>query len=234
MQIQAEPQQALRVINDAKSLALITGWEPSVDSVAAMLAFYHLFKGFKKIRAVVPEKVPEACYPLPESSVITHDLGPKKFAINLDTNGVQLEKVSYLLEGRTFRLILHPQTRSFEAERVSYEYLGYNYDLFIFFGLPKLSEVAPLFNYDLSEIYRNSSLNFDVRLENELFASINLVDTSLSTVCELLFKMINFWQLKLSREVSRCLLEGLTAEAPSPVGHDSPILSDLEKSPTSL
>src|SRR3989338_1756651 len=98
MQINLEPQQALEVINEAKSICLLTNQASETDSVATMMAFYHLFKNYKKIRVVVPEEVPSSCHSLPESSIIEKDLGPKKLAINLDTNGVSLEKISYLQE----------------------------------------------------------------------------------------------------------------------------------------
>jgi nanoRNase/pAp phosphatase (c-di-AMP/oligoRNAs hydrolase) len=209
MQISPQPQQALDVINESQSLCLITDSGGSVDSVSAMLAFYHLFKKYKKIRIVVPEEVPPHCHSLPESSIIERTLGPKKLSINLDTNGVVLEKVSYLMEGRTFKMILHPQTRSFEVERVSYEYLGFSFDLFMFFGVENLGRVGPLFNYDFSEVYKNASINFDTRASNESFGSINIIDSGGPSICEILFKMIGYWKLNFDRDVSLCLLNGL-------------------------
>lgn len=209
MQISPQPQQVLDVINESRSLCLITDAGGSIDSVSAMLAFYHLFKKYKKIRLVVPEEVPSFCHSLPESSIIERDLGPKKLSINLDTNGVVLEKVSYFTEGRTFKMILHPQTRSFDVERVSYEYLGFSFDLFLFFGVESLGKTAALFNYDFGEIYKNTSINFDVRAGNESFASINIIDTNSPSICEMLFKMIGYWKLNFDRDVSLCLLNGL-------------------------
>lgn len=209
MQISFEPQQALRVINDAKSIAVVTVAAPGPEVVCAMLAFYHTFKEFKKIKLVVPEAVPEACFNLPESSLIEKDLGPKKLGINLDTNGVSLEKVTYSMEGKTFKLVLHPERRAFDVERITYENLGFNYDLFIFVGVKQIGQVAPLFNYDLSEVYKNASLNFDVGLGNEKFASVNLVDEGVNSICDHFFKMLGYWKINFAREVSLCLLTGL-------------------------
>ena len=205
----------MEVINEAKSICLLTNQASETDSVATMMAFYHLFKNYKKIRVVVPEEVPSSCHSLPESSIIEKDLGPKKLAISLDTNGVSLEKISYLQEGRTFKLIVHPERRSFEVERISYEYLGYSFDLFFFIGVHGLSEVAPLFNYDFSELSARPSINLDVRSDNELFGSINLVDPTSVSVCEMFFKMLGSWKINFSREVSLCLLTGL-ANSPNP------------------
>ena len=144
MQIKPQPQQVLEVVNESKNICLITDNLAGTDEVSAMLAFYHLFKKFKKLRLVVPEEVPVSCHHLPESSVIEKDLGGRELAINFDTNGVELEKLSYSLDGRTFKMILHPQRRSFEIERVSYEYLGHNFDLFIFFGVSHLANLVSL------------------------------------------------------------------------------------------
>jgi len=232
MQINPQPQQALDVINESRSICLITDGSGSVDSVSAMLAFYHLFKKYKKLRLVVPEEVPSPCHSLPESSVIERDLGPRKLSINLDTNGVVLEKVSYLMEGKTFKMILHPQTRSFDVERVSYEYLGFSFDLFVFFGVEGLGKVAPLFNYDFGEVYKNTSINFDVKAGNESFGSINLVDAESSSICEMLFKMLGYWKLNFDRDVSLCLLNGLAHfQSSTPKELNSVFQKDAEEKP---
>lgn len=215
MQIKPQPQQVLEVINESKNICLITDSLAGADEVSAMLAFYHLFKKFKKIRLVVPEEVPSGCHHLPESSIIEKDLGARELAVNFDTNGVDLEKVSYFLDGRTFKMILHPQRRSFEIERVSYEYLGHNFDLFVFFGVSKLANLVSLFGYDFNEVYARQSINFDVRQGNEMFASLNYLDQGSSSVCEMFFKMIGYWQLNFDREVSLCLLNGLVSSQSS-------------------
>lgn len=212
----------MAVINEARSLALVTRTPASADAVCAMLAFYHLFKNFKKIRLVVPEAVPDECFSLPESSVIERDLGPKNLSINLDTNGVPLEKVSYLMEARTFKLILHPRVRSFEVERVSYEILGHNFDLFVFFAVKKIEEVAALFNYDLGEIYKNVSLNLDAGAGNEKFANVNLVAEESDSVCDFLFKLLGYWEINFTREVSLCLLTGLLNSSRHSAGETPP------------
>lgn len=215
MQIKPEPQQVLSLINESKNICLIADGLATADSVSAMLAFYHLFKKFKKIRLVVPEEVPSLCHRLPESSVIEKDLGPKNLMVNFDTNGVPLEKMTYFLEGKTFKMILHPKNRSFNVDRVSYEYQGFNFDLFVFFGVNRLVNLAPLFNYDFSEISAHSSINFDIQEGNEMFGLINAVDAKASSICEMFFKMIGSWQLNFDHEVALCLLNGLSS-FPSP------------------
>lgn len=237
MQIAPEPSQALELIHEATNICLLTQDKANADAVSAMLAFYHLFKEFKRVRVVVPEAVPVACHHLPASSVIEHDLGPKKLAVDLDTNGVQIDQISYLMQGKTFRLIVHPQSRSFDVERVSYSYLGFPHDLFIFFGVTRLAQAGPLFHYDFGELSGKACLNFDVNSENERFASINLVDATQTSVCELIFKMLSFWQIRFNRDVARCLLNGLAQTeprtfSPSRFGvRDSGVLSPTKVEP---
>ena len=138
------------------------------------------------------------------------------------------------MEGRTFKMILHPQTRSFDVERVSYEYLGFSFDLFIFFGVGGLGRVAPLFNYDFGEVYKNTSLNFDVRASNESFGSINIIDSVSPTICEMLFKMIGYWKLNFDRDVSLCLLNGLAHfQSSTPSQLNSVFQKDVPEKPDS-
>lgn len=219
MQIKPEPQQVLNLINDSHHICLITDASATADSVSAMLAFHHLFKKFKEIRLVVPEEVPTSCHQLPESSIIEKDLGPKNLLINFDTNGVAIDKVTYFLAGKTFKMVLHPKTRSFNVDRVSYEYQGFNFDLFVFFGVAKLANLGPLFNYDFGEISAQPSINFDIHKDNEMFGLINSVDSYASSICEMFFKMIGSWQLNFDHEVSLCLLNGLASSQSSTPGN---------------
>lgn len=211
MQIRSDDEQFLSLLKGAKSIALLTSSTANADTVSAMLAFYHLFKDTeRKITLVVPEAVPSSCQSLPESSVIKSDLGPKNLIISLDTKGSSLSKISYSQEGSIFNLTIHPKERSFEVEKIRYSYEGDKFDAFIIFGVSKISDLEDLYTKNQKEFSQIPIVSFDYHPGNEKYGSINLIDESVNSMSEALFRKIIVWGLVPGREAAAALLNGLS------------------------
>ena len=210
MQLRSDDEQFLNLLKGEKSIVLLTSGKADADTVSAMLAFYHLFKGAeRKITLVVPEVVPLQCQNLSESSVIKSDLGPKNLIISLDTKGSPLSKISYSQEGGIFNLIIHPKERSFEIEKIRYSYEGDKFDAFIVFGVSKISDLEDLYTKNQKEFSQVPVVNFDYHAGNDRYGSINLVDESAEGMSEALFRKIVVWGLVPSREAATALLNGI-------------------------
>ena len=188
MQVKSESDQVLSMIKSSKSLALITDRQANCDTVASMLAFYHSFKSEEaKVSVIVPEEVPSGCQGLPESSVITNDLGPKNLVVSLDTAGMPLTKISYSQEGPIFNLIIHPKERSFEVERIRYSYEGTNFDTIVLFSVLRLSDLGDLYSKNQKEFSAIPLINFDYRAENERYGSVNEISDG-GSLCETIYQ----------------------------------------------
>lgn len=217
MQVKSESDQVLQVIKNSKSLALITDRRANVDTVAAMLAFYHSFKSEDvKVSVIVPEEVPSECQNLPESSVITNNLGPKNLIISLDTAGMPLTKISYSQEGPVFNLVIHPKERSFEVERIRYSYEGTNFDTLVLFSVLRLSDLGDLYSKNQKELSSVPLINFDYRTENERYGSVNEVGDG-GSLCGMIYQKFVYWKMMPNRSAAICLLKGLSLERDVPV-----------------
>lgn len=211
MEVKSVDTQLLNLVKESKSVALLTHSKASSDEVSGMLAFYHTFKKIgPKIRIVVPETVPLVCHSIPESSIIVNDLGPKNLVISLDTKGSALSKISYYQESSTFNLVIHPKDRSFEVENIKYSYEGDRFDLFIIFGVRKISDLGEIYSKNSSEFSGSNVVNLDFHYDNEKYGALNIIDTEASSISELIFKRLLSWGVYPSREAAIALLTGLT------------------------
>jgi len=211
MQLRTDDEQFLNLLKGEKSVVLLTSGKADADTVSAMLAFYHLFKGAeRKITLVVPAAVPVQCQNLSESSVIKSDLGPKNLIISLDTKGSPLSKISYSQEGGIFNLIIHPKERSFEIEKIRYSYEGDKFDAFIVFGVSKISDLEDLYTRNQKEFSQAPIVNFDYHAGNDRYGSINLVDESASGMSEALFRKIIVWEGVPGKDAATALLNGMS------------------------
>jgi len=84
---------------------------------------------------------------------------------------------------------------------------SYNLLIFVDCGahyMSKFHTIIPnLFN-GLTEI-----LNIDHHHTNDLFGTINLVDSTAASTCQILFETFKKWQFELDIEVAQCLMTGL-------------------------
>lgn len=211
MLVRPEDTHFLDLMKEAKSVALLTGPAADAEAVCAMMAFYHLFKSSQtKILVVVPEAVPAFCQDLPESAAITHDLGPKNLIVSLETKNSPIAKITYLQEGTVFKLVIHPQERSFQVENIRYSYEGSRFDLFILFSVLRLTDLGDLYSKNEREFSRTPLVNFDFRPANEKYGSINFIDETSRGLSEALFKRLVSWNLVPNPAAAASLLKGLS------------------------
>jgi nanoRNase/pAp phosphatase (c-di-AMP/oligoRNAs hydrolase) len=219
MKITHDSQTALKAIQDAQRLGLLVSADAGVDAGAALMALFHLFAAAgKKVVPIIPGRIPDGVRGLPSSIEIKADFGPKNLVVTLDTNRTPIEKVSYKAEDQKFRLTIHPRERNFEIENIYYAYEGLNFDLLVTLGVPHLADLGELYTKNRRDFSQTTIINLDVSRGNENYGQINIVDSSRSSVCELIFHQLLAWKLVPSPEVARCLLTGLSTQR-SPTEH---------------
>lgn len=224
MKVSTDDQTALKAIRDAKEIGIIASSSADTDAVPAALSLYHLFKTFgKKVIPIVPGKIPKSARSLPASTEIADDFGPKTLVVTLDTGKNPIEKVTYKTVGDKFKLIIHPQNRSFEVENIHYDYQGLLPDLLITLGVAHLSDLGELYEKNQKEFSSVTIINNDIDPQNEYYGQINLVDPTKSSLSELVFNQLLAWQLVPSPEAAQCLLAGLSSKAVVEIPLEIPI-----------
>ena len=67
------------------------------------------------------------------------------------------------------------------------------------------------FNETKPEIFSGHPplLNIDHHASNENFGKVNLVDSTCAAACQIIYRFLNFCELKIDRKIATCLLNGL-------------------------
>lgn len=186
------------------------------------MALYHLLTAQgKRVRPVVPEQVPETCLHLPESSQIKSDLGPKNLIISFDTNETPIDKVDYSTENGTFSLVIYPTDRHFKVEKINYSYQGTSFDLLITLGVSRLADLGTFYTNHHEDFHRVPVVSLHHQDPQEDFSRLSLVDTSFSSLSELILYKLAQWGWKPTRLATECLLTGLQASPPFPYSNES-------------
>ncbi|MCC7432446.1 DHH family phosphoesterase [Candidatus Peregrinibacteria bacterium] len=81
------------------------------------------------------------------------------------------------------------------------------YDLLISVDCGSEGQVA--FNKSHPGLFEKNFINIDHHASNNHFGKINIVETTLSSTCEIVFYLLKYWRLSITREIATFLLFGL-------------------------
>lgn len=213
MRVSTDQQTALKTIRDAGEIGIIVSSAADTDAVSAALSLYHLLKPLgKEVAPIVPGRIPQSARGLPASSEIKKSFGPKTLVVTLDTGKNRIEKVTYKTEENKFKLIIHPQNRSFKVENIRYAYEGMLPDLLVTFGVSRLTDLGELYESNQKEFSQTTIINCDISSGNEYYGQVNLIDPTKSSLSELVFNLLLAWETIPSAEAAQCLLTGLSSK----------------------
>src|SRR3989304_8148742 len=132
-------------LGSARRILILTGQNPTLDSLGAGLTLYLAF-------SQVGKEVNIACPDLPTVSLsrlvgidkVQRDLGGENLVISFPYAEGAIEKVSYNIEGDRFNLVIQPRSGSqtLSPEAVNFLQGGANADLVFILGARKLSDLG--------------------------------------------------------------------------------------------
>ncbi|HUE75828.1 MAG TPA: DHH family phosphoesterase [Chloroflexota bacterium] len=88
-------------------------------------------------------------------------------------------------------------------------------DLIILIEAPSLPRVNPVFSTHREQIERTPKVNIDHHVTNEYFGSVNVVEPEMSSVCEILVKLVHALSVPIDAGTATCLLTGIVADTRS-------------------
>lgn len=199
------------IIAKNNSGIIILPTNPSVDTIAAGTSLYlSLLKLGKTISLIC-------------SSSVNSDLnGADKIQNSLSVNGDNLvisfpysdgaiDKVDYNIQGSNFNLIITPRPGQpkLNPSQVKYGYSGGNFDFIIVIDAPNLNSLGEIYSNNQNQFQGKDIINIDRHLTNSYYGTVNLVNKTISSICELIFKVIETLQLELDKDIATNLYAGI-------------------------
>ncbi len=203
----------VEVLNRANSGVILIPQNPTADTVAAATALY---LGLNKIN----KNVSLACqgkvdYELTAADKIqnTISVGGDSLMISFPYKEGSIDKVDYNIQGDYFNLIITPQPghQKLDPDQVKYSYTGGNVDFFIIIDSPTLNNLGEIYQENQMLFTGKDIINIDRHLTNSYFGTINFVDKTISSVSELILRVLETLNIDIDRDIATNLYAGINA-----------------------
>jgi len=199
------------IVAKKNSGVIILPANPSPDTVAAGTSLYLSLLKIGKTVALI-------C-----SSAVDSELtGADKIQNSLSVNGDSLvisfpysdgaiDKVDYNIQANNFNLIICPRPGQpkLDPSQVKYNYTGGSFDFIITLDAPNLNSLGEIYQNNQTQFQGKDIINIDRHLTNGYFGSVNLVNKTVSSISELIFKVIQTLRLEIDKDIATNLYAGI-------------------------
>ncbi len=218
MALSAE-QQAIELISRANTILVTTRENPTVDSIASVVAVGLLLKKLQKnFDAVIagwdPKQAPDF---LPQTVEIAPEIGAMRtFHLEVNVKDVPLAELAYDVKNDLLDIAIIPKKGSWTPQDITFKHGEDRYDLVITVDAPDLASIGAFAREQADFFYRTPIINIDANPTNEYWGQVNLVDLNAVSTTEVLFGWIERWNRSLVDEpMGTALLAGMVAKTKS-------------------
>lgn len=211
MDLQKDIVGVKEMIDQAKSVLVVTHENPTADSVGTALATYLGLIGMGKLVTVAcPSPMTVSLSSFIGVNKFATELGKKNFVISLDYVDGSIEKVSYNIEGDKFHLVIEPRpNHEFDEKKVHFSNQGTAADLIIAIDTIHLGGLKQLYETEKDLFATKSIINIDRHANNAHFGTVNLVDPTASSTAEMVAQILSGVGVKLTVDIANNLLNAL-------------------------
>ncbi len=209
MQVNVISYSLVELFEKAKNVLVILSPEVNNDYGALAASLVEVFAGYnKKVELFSKQEIPLAARPLVKSDQIKTSIEPKSLVISFDWAKMQLDKVSYNLDGDKFNLIIRSKSGALSANDASFSYKGSDWDLLVTVGISDINQLVNL-GFDQDSFNRTPSINFDNSESNTNFAKLNVVNPKSEGLCTLAVNTFKEAGIKLPTRAAETMLYGI-------------------------
>uniref|UniRef100_A0A7C4R8B5 DDH domain-containing protein n=1 Tax=candidate division CPR3 bacterium TaxID=2268181 RepID=A0A7C4R8B5_UNCC3 len=214
--IKKEPntkQLALELIKKSKTFLVITHARPDGDAISSSLSLkFVLEKIGKKVDVVIPDEISPDYSFLPGIDNVTSDLKINRdLVISIGGPSGKVGKISYnKREDGIVDLVITPSEGEIKKESIKMDFGKSSYDVLIILDTPDLNRVNTVYEHNKEVLKNTEIINIDHHPSNVSFGGYNIVDTSATSTCEILFALYESLDKSLiDSDVATLLLTGI-------------------------
>ena len=186
---------------------------PSQDAIAGATALYlGLLKLGKNITIVSssPVKSDMAAADKIQSSL---SVGGDNLVVSFPYSDGAIDKIDYHIQGEKFNLVITPRPGfpKLDPNQVVYSYSGGSFDFIITVDAPNLNTVGTLYTENQAQFQGKEIINIDRHLTNAFFGTVNFINKTSSSTCELVYKVLRQLECELDKDMSTNLYAGIAS-----------------------
>ncbi len=204
-------QQTSEAIRQAESILVVTGQNPTVDQVVAVLGLAAILRKFgKKVSAVISDPLPQGLAGLSLGVADQGLAGLRDFVLKVDLSKSEVDKLRYTIEEGKLNIHITPFKGGFAPSDITFAYGSYHYDVIVVMGVPTRARIDRVFDQTPEMLATTPILNIDFHRSNENYGAVNLIDSNAASLCEILVALSESLQTGLVDEsIATILLTGI-------------------------
>ncbi len=209
-----EIQTIIKSINTAKQIAIILPKQANIDLVSSAVGLATALPSKSAtIFGIEPASLP---FIKNEPKIYSALNSGSQLAIKISSKNAQPGELRYEKANDGLTVFITPKEGQFKESDVTVLPGAANFDLVIILGAPNLEAIDSLYTENTKLFFETLHINIDINPTNEFFGSINFVQTTASSVSEVVMDILEAMSGKISSEVvSTALLAGIISQTSS-------------------
>jgi len=209
--------QARNLLGNSKNILVSIPDSPAIDTTAAGLALYlSLSASGKQVTIVSPMQMTVEFNRLIGVDKIRNNINAqngRNLIISFPYQEGSIEKVSYNIENDTFNLVIEPRDGfpAITSEMMNYSFGNGDYDVIITLSCSNPNELGQILGKNQNLLRGKNIINIDTDNKNSLFGKINLIDSTVSSISEIILGLLDQLGLPIEPDMATNLLTGITA-----------------------
>lgn len=221
-----DPQNNIKQLQDlftqARDILIITKDQPSIDGLASSLALYHLLSGMrdlqgknKRVVIAAPGRQGTQYSLLPGHDKIVSELGLRDFVIGI--NGFvegAIENVNWYADKGRMNVVFKSNPAvpmQFDLKNLDPFYAGANFDVVMVIDAAAPTDLGNAYRQDPGMYTELPVVNISRDPQNTRFGRVNIVDSQVGSVSELVYQLTQILRLPLTSEVAGLFMLGIAA-----------------------
>lgn len=211
-------QQINELVKKSQTVLILSNSQLGGDSLGGVLALERvLTKLGKEVTVVSSSKIKQTLTFLPGIEKVKKDIdGTRDLIIQLDRNLFPVEKLSYNEAENFLNILITPKAGQIKPEEVKILQGDFKFDLIFILDTPDVDKLDTIYDRYTELFFETPIINIDHHAGNEYFGTINMVDVTATSTCEILVSVIESMGANyFDADVATCLLTGIVADTGS-------------------
>ncbi len=199
----------------AKTGVIALTEKPTIDSLTASLALYFALNKININCTIASSSQELTQYKLPDIEKIKNDIQIEgdNLVVSFPYQDGDIDKIDYYIQNGLFNLVIIPRSGAprVDSSQIKFSYQGGKFDWIIVIDSPTLEGLGALYSNNQQYFTGKEIINIDRHLINANFGTINLVNKTISSISELIFKLIQYLEIEIDKEIASLLYLGITS-----------------------
>jgi nanoRNase/pAp phosphatase (c-di-AMP/oligoRNAs hydrolase) len=208
-----EAQQINKLLEGKKDVLVCFGKNSTGDAVASSVALAQYLEKMGKRVDIVSEgfELPKNLKFLKKTAAIKSNFSHlQKFVITVDSEKTGVHELSYDLKNEKLRIFVTPKKGFLTRNDVRTAQSDFKYDIIFVLGTRDYDMLGSIYDNNTELFYNKPVINIDYTTTNEHFGQMNIIESTATSVGEILFSLLKEWgEEDITEDIATALLTAI-------------------------